>query len=213
VTSEQDQDTPKDRDSVHKAKLLSAVASVVSVLAVLLAALTTVQERIWLPNTLNTLYVSLAGALVAALSSIAVGAAIRKRRRPREVFIVYSRADLPIAREIAVMLREAGFSPWLDVEQLVPGQNWPEAVATALAQSGAAVVLMSKSLSSSKSAQMELLLATRLLTAKDKRTFPLIPVRLDDSEPPKPLKHVLWVDWRDSGARGSLLRGLTKATE
>jgi len=48
------------------------------------------------------------------------------------VFIGYASEDLPRARRLSRQLRAAGLRPWLDQEQLLPGQNWPRAIDRAI---------------------------------------------------------------------------------
>jgi hypothetical protein len=40
-----------------------------------------------------------------------------------QIFVSYARPDLPVAKSIAVMLRDAGFRPWLDKESFLGGQD------------------------------------------------------------------------------------------
>jgi hypothetical protein len=48
------------------------------------------------------------------------------------VFIGYASEDLARVRRLARELRAAGMRPWLDREQLLPGQNWPRAIERAI---------------------------------------------------------------------------------
>ena len=49
-----------------------------------------------------------------------------------QVFVAYVAEDLEHARRLCGTLRQAGFSPWLDKDQLLPGQNWPRAIEQAI---------------------------------------------------------------------------------
>lgn len=49
-----------------------------------------------------------------------------------KVFIGYASEDLLHARHLSRQLRAAGLRPWLDQEQLLPGQNWPRAIEHAI---------------------------------------------------------------------------------
>jgi hypothetical protein len=195
-----------------KAKELSAVVSLASVTAAIIGGAAALMKAEWLPTTLSAMYVALAGALASSVISIVVTRNLRRRRRPKGVFFIYSRKDLAIAKELSSFLRESGFAPWLDVEQLVPGQVWRKAVVKAMQESGVAVVLLSDNMNSSKESQAELTVAAKLLTAKDRNTFPILPIRLDDSEVPKYLAHVQWVNWNDPDAKKQIVLGLSHAT-
>ncbi len=55
------------------------------------------------------------------------------RFEPRvQVFIAYVREDRGAAERLHDALRDLGFSPWMDVRNLVPGQNWPRAIEIAI---------------------------------------------------------------------------------
>ena len=61
----------------------------------------------------------------------------------RSVFISYSRADLAEVRALAMALRRAGLQTWMDLENLLPGQRWKEAIHGALAAADAMVFCIS----------------------------------------------------------------------
>ena len=48
------------------------------------------------------------------------------------VFIGYASEDATLAKRLSRQLRAAGLRPWLDREQLLPGQNWPRAIDRAI---------------------------------------------------------------------------------
>lgn len=197
---------------IQKAKEVSAIASLASVIAAIVGGVAALMKTDWLPTTLSAMYAALAGALVASVLSLVVARNLRANRRPRSVFLIYSRKDLPAAQELSKYLTEAGFAPWLDVEQLVPGQVWRQAIGRAMQESGVAIALISKNLNASRESQAELRAAMKLLTARDKNTFPVLPVRLDDAEVPEYLSHVQWVNWKDPEAMRQILQGLSHAT-
>jgi len=51
--------------------------------------------------------------------------------RPK-VFIAYVQEDRPKAELLTAELDAAGFAPWIDLRQLLPGQNWPRAIELAI---------------------------------------------------------------------------------
>jgi TIR domain len=51
--------------------------------------------------------------------------------QPR-VFVAYVLEDLVQARWLCEALRGQGCSPWLDKDELLPGQNWPRAIQRAI---------------------------------------------------------------------------------
>jgi len=48
------------------------------------------------------------------------------------IFISYAREDVKKAEEIFNKLQEYGLSPWLDIKNIHPGQNWKYTIKQAL---------------------------------------------------------------------------------
>ena len=67
-----------------------------------------------------------------------------RSRRGKQVFISYAQEDAALARQLAHELKREGFVPWLDVEEIQPGENWPLALGEAIEAADAIVVLISK---------------------------------------------------------------------
>lgn len=53
------------------------------------------------------------------------------RQLPR-VFIAYSKEDILLVRPLCDALEKLGFDPWMDERKLIPGQNWPRAIESAI---------------------------------------------------------------------------------
>ena len=51
--------------------------------------------------------------------------------KPR-VFIAYVEEDLSLVKKLYQAFEQHGFRPWLDKKKLLPGQNWPRAIETAI---------------------------------------------------------------------------------
>lgn len=49
-----------------------------------------------------------------------------------KVFIAHVKEDTAAASRICSALEDAGFSPWMDLRKLLPGQNWPRAIERAI---------------------------------------------------------------------------------
>jgi len=49
-----------------------------------------------------------------------------------QVFLAYVKEDQAEVEQLYDALEAAGFSPWMDVRKLMPGQNWPRAIETAI---------------------------------------------------------------------------------
>lgn len=135
-------------------------------------------------------------------------------KQPR-IFIGYTNENLAQARRLSRALRAAGFLPWLDKEQLMPGQNWTAAIERAIAAADFAIQCFS-----SKSAlrrrsffyrELRMVLETASRTPLDE-VF-LIPVRIEDCEIPSLVSNQyqyvdLFPDW-DAGVR-QLVDGIAR---
>ncbi len=115
--------------------------------------------------------------------------------KPR-VFIAYVEEDLAAARRLYQAFEEHGFRPWLDKKSLMPGQNWPRAIETAIQAADFFVACFSHR-STSKRGSFHSELRYALFCAEkiplDEIFF--IPLRLDDCVVPRRIaKQVQYVD-------------------
>lgn len=152
-------------------------------------------------------------AALAAIMSIMISQRLAKERVKRRVFIIYAREDLEAARKLSANLRELGFNPWLDVDEISPGQVWRKSVINALEKSSMALVLISKHLAKKGFVQEELKVAMGILQEREKDISPVIPVRLDESEVPESLSHIHWVNLFEENGIDRLVKGLSVIAE
>jgi len=112
------------------------------------------------------------------------------------VFISYAREDSDIALRLCSDLRTAGATPWIDSEQLLPGQDWKSEIRNAIRSSDYFVVIFSKnSIGKRGFFQNEVRLALDELAQMPPARISLIPCRLDDVEiHQQPLKDLHWLD-------------------
>ena len=141
------------------------------------------------------------GAGASAYISILYSKKLRLEREKRSIFIVYSREDLDAARQLYKDLKDRGFNPWLDVEEILPGEVWRESVLRALEKSAVAIVLISENLSKKRGfVWKEVKAALEVLQEREPGKSPVIPVRLTDTKVPIRLSHIQWVDlFREDG--------------
>jgi TIR domain len=100
--------------------------------------------------------------------------------KPR-VFIAYVEEDLAFARKLYRVFEENGFRPWLDKKRLMPGQNWPRAIETAIQTSDFFVACFSRRATSKRgSFHSELRYALFCASKVPLDEIFLIPIRLDD---------------------------------
>lgn len=115
--------------------------------------------------------------------------------KPR-VFIAYVEEDLVHAQTLFAQFTAAGFNPWLDKQKLLPGQNWPRAIETAIQCSDYFVPCFSKhSVSKRGSFHCELRFALECANRIPLDEIFMIPVRIDACLPPARItKSIQYVD-------------------
>jgi hypothetical protein len=112
------------------------------------------------------------------------------------VFLAYSHEDRDKVRRLYEDLRIAGFNPWLDTENLLPGQMWRGEIERAIKRSDAIVLcLSSRSISKRGFFQEELKTALDQFKERPPETSYLIPVRLDEVLTPLEIGMFQYVDY------------------
>jgi tetratricopeptide (TPR) repeat protein len=113
-----------------------------------------------------------------------------------DVFLSHNSKDKPAVREIAELLRARGLRPWLDVDELIPGRPWQEALEEIIGTCRTAAVLVGQSgIGPWQEPEMR-----GCLDEFVRRKLPVIPVLLPGA-PRKPrlplfLRAFTWVDLR-----------------
>ncbi len=117
------------------------------------------------------------------------------------VFIAYVQEDLAQARRLFADLEEAGCQPWLDKQNLLPGQNWPRAIERAIEVADFFIPCLSRRAVSKRGVfQSELRYALDCARRLPLDSIFVIPARLDDCTIPKGIEaHLhrvdLFTDW------------------
>ena len=111
------------------------------------------------------------------------------------IFISYAREDQERAREIHRRLTERGYKPWLDEEDLLPGQDFRLVIEKSLTSSDFVIICLSKNSVAKRSFfQREIKYALDKLQEMRPEDIFVIPARLDDCEMPEELKDRHWVN-------------------
>ncbi len=126
-----------------------------------------------------------------------------------QIFIAHANEDKPQVRELYTKLKQAGYKPWLDEEDLIPGLNWREEIPKALKSSDLFLAcLSSTSIRKRGYIQREFKMAMEMLAEMPPGTIYLIPLKLDDCEIPElrqseyglNLRDLQWLDyWKPNG--------------
>ena len=123
-----------------------------------------------------------------------------------QVFIAYVEEDLPLARRLRDGIAEAGCSPWMDKDKLIPGQDWPQAIRRAIEISDVFVACFSARSSSKRGPfQSELRWALRCAQRMPLEEPFVVPVRFEECAVPRQIQERvqyvdLFPDW-DAGFR------------
>jgi hypothetical protein len=125
--------------------------------------------------------------------------------KPR-VFIAYVEEDMAAAKKLYAAFQQCGFRPWLDRKKLLPGQNWPRAIETAIQTSNFFVACFSKrSICKRGSFHSELRFALNCAAQVPLDEIFFIPLRLDRCEVPRNIsRRIQYLDlfpnWRQGVA-------------
>jgi TIR domain/Protein of unknown function (DUF1566) len=122
--------------------------------------------------------------------------------KPR-VFLCHASEDKDTVRDVYRVLVREGYDPWLDEEDLLPGQFWEEEIPNAIRLSDYVLIFFSTvSVTKRGYVQKEFRLALDVLDEIPEGQIFMIPVRVDDCEIPRKFRHLQWCDlFRPDGSR------------
>ncbi len=125
------------------------------------------------------------------------------------VFLCYASEDKAQVVQLYKRLSSDGLAPWLDSENILPGQNWDLEIRKAVGLSQVVLVCLSaRSLSKEGYVNREIRHALDLADEKPEGSIFLIPARLEDCPVPDRLKQWQWVDLFQPDGYTRLLRAL-----
>ena len=117
--------------------------------------------------------------------------------RKLRVFLCHASQDKPIVRELYQRLNAEGWiDPWLDEEKLLPGQDWDMEIEKTVEATDAVIVCLSNnSITKEGYVQRELKFVLDIALEKPEGTIFIIPLRLDNVQPPRRLRSWQYVDY------------------
>jgi hypothetical protein len=128
---------------------------------------------------------------------------------PGRVFLCHSSGDKIQVRNLYQRLRDDGFSPWLDQEDLLPGQEWSQEIPKAVRLSVVVLVCLSqKSVTKTGYVQKEIKYALDVADEQPEGGIFLIPVRLENCDVPERLRRWQWVDLFEKRGYDKLVKAL-----
>lgn len=124
-----------------------------------------------------------------------------------QVFVAYGKEDADTVRRLCDALAAVGFDPWVDERKLVPGQNWPRAIESAIETSDFFLACYSENSVNKKGGfQAEIRYALDCARQLPLEEIFIVPVRLSPCRVPRRIQRELqyvdlFPDWIDGLAR------------
>ena len=118
-------------------------------------------------------------------------------QRPLRVFLCHAAKDKPIVRELYRRLDAQNWvKAWLDTDQILPGQNWREAIEEAVETADIVIICLSNnSVTKEGYIQREMRYAQDISLEKPEGTIFLVPLKLEECEAPRGLRIYQWIDY------------------
>ena len=131
--------------------------------------------------------------------------------KPLQVFLLYARADKAAVHRLYKHILKEGAKAWLDVEKILPGQDWEYEIRKAIHQSDIVIVCLSRQfIKQGGYRHEELRIALeKANSAPDGEIF-IIPARLEQCHVPEPLRRWQRVDLFEVDGYKSLMSALKK---
>ncbi|MFM7713583.1 MAG: toll/interleukin-1 receptor domain-containing protein, partial [Microcystis sp.] len=107
-----------------------------------------------------------------------------KKKSEIQIFLAHASEDKPAVLQLYNRLKQAGYKPWLDKKDLIPGQNWREEIPKAIKASQIFLACLSANSAKQGYIQRELRIALDILGEMLPGTIFFIPMRLEECEIP-----------------------------
>ncbi len=133
-----------------------------------------------------------------------------EKTSPIKVFISYASEDQPFVKTLYFELKKIlWIDPWLDVEKLLPGQDWKFEIDKAQKAADATLVCISKtSIKKIGVVQEEIRKAEELQRLRPPGYIYIIPVLLEDCDVPMGLKKYHWADFSKLSGFENIVKSL-----
>jgi proteasome lid subunit RPN8/RPN11 len=131
------------------------------------------------------------------------------------IFLCHSSGDKQAVHDLYKRLRSDGFDPWLDEENLLPGQDWNHEIISAVRNSDVVLVCLSeKAIGKAGYVQKEIKYALDVADEQPEGAMFLIPVKLEECNVPQRLSRWQWVNFFEHQGYRRLFMALeVKATQ
>jgi len=137
-----------------------------------------------------------------------------KQSRRLSIFLCHSSYDKPQVRKLYKQLVSDQFAPWLDEENLLPGQDWRQEIPKAVRRADVVIVCLSRnSINKAGYVQKEITDALDVADEQPEGRIFLIPLKLEECEVPNRLSRWHWVNYFDENGYRKLLNALHARAE
>jgi len=127
------------------------------------------------------------------------------------VFLCHASRDKPTVRDIYRRLKDHEIDPWLDEENLLPGEEWDQEIGNAVGSSHVVLVCLSAhSVNKSGYLQREIKKVLDVADEQPEGTIYLIPLKLEECEVPSRLRRWQWLNFFEPSGFERLMKALTK---
>jgi len=135
------------------------------------------------------------------------------QREPR-IFLSYTRKDSATVRELYRKLKEVGYHPWMDIEDILPGEDWKKKIIETIQEVPFFLACLStNSIDHRGMVQEEIKEALQVWRRKLDDDIYFIPARLDDCKVPDALSKFNWVDLFEEKGFSRLLNAIRTQME
>jgi len=125
------------------------------------------------------------------------------------VFLCHASEDKQRVHDLAIRLRADGFHPWLDEEELLPGQHWESEIQRAVRRSHVVIICLStRAVTKAGFLQKEIASALSVLDEQPEVIIFVIPARFEHCEVPSRLQQLHYVDLFSENGYSRLRRAL-----
>lgn len=126
-----------------------------------------------------------------------------------KVFISYATEDYKYANNLHQFLLQNGYKPWMDKQDILPGQNWDFQIQQALRKADFIILLLSAhSVGKRGYVQREFNQAIIYCEEKLDSDIYIIPIKIDECEIPPKLRKFQWVEYTSENAMLQILNAI-----
>jgi tetratricopeptide (TPR) repeat protein len=130
------------------------------------------------------------------------------------IFLCHAIEDKPDVRKLYNRLRNDGFDPWLDEEELFPGEHWQRAIRKAVHASDVVIVCLSRaSISKAGYVQKEIKFVLDKADEQPEDKIFIIPLKLEECDVPDRLSNLHYVNFFEEKGYERLLRSLNSRVD